>query len=423
MRYTAPVAILSAVIGISALLVFLAAGYETARNLGALVAGASAYSLMALNLLLATRAPVLEQGLGGLDQVYRLHKWTGITILACLLVHTQLKFVQLEGLVPPGSLAETAVSLAKPAFLVLALLIVLSAVKRLPRLKAEIPWMWWRVTHWLVIPVFLVITFHQVFVKAPFDSLSAIRIWLYGAGGLGLGAILWIVLAPWLRKRRYEVVRVTQLPGATQVTARPLRGALAARPGQFAYLSADRAGLREPHPFTLSRMGPSGTVEFCIQPAGDFTRRLRQTLQPGDRLRVEGGYGRFDFRRGGQRQIWLAGGIGITPFLAMADAFAADPGARSIVLVHAVRSADLAIDHGRLTALAQAQPGFAYHLHDSATHGRLTGEKLAGYVPFSVAEADLWYCGPKALRKSVLEQWRALGQRPRAVHFEEFEFR
>lgn len=416
-------ATLALFIVIPGLMVFSAVGYESARNQVALIAGTSAYSLIALNLLLATRLRALEGFYGGLDEVYKMHKWGGIAVLLLLLVHTQLKFVQLEGLVPPGSLAETAVDIAKPAFVALVFLIVLSVAKRLPRVKAELPWMWWRVTHWLIIPIFIILSFHQVFVKAPFESTSAIRLWLYGATVLGLGAIVWIIIKPWLSRRAYEVVDVTRLSEATQITARPKRRAITARPGQFAFLSAARAGLREPHPFTLSQLGSDGQVTFCIQPAGDFTRRLRETLQPGDSLKIEGGYGRFDFRRGGAQQIWLAGGIGITPFLAMAEAFAKEPGTKTIVLIHAVRHADLAIAGERLRDIARDLPGFTYELHESKTNGRLSAEKLDAYLPFPASGADFWYCGPKALRKAILSQWNAQGTRPRAVHFEEFEFR
>ena len=416
-------AIIAALVLVPAALVYLAAGYESPRNLVALMAGVAAFSLMAFNLLLAARLPGAEAMLGGLDQVYRLHKWSGIAILFLVLVHTQVRFVQLEGLVPPGSLAETAVELAKPAFMLLVVLLVLSAVKRVPFTRAELPWMWWRVTHWLIIPIFLVLGFHQMFVKAPFDSMSAIRLWLNLAALLGTGAIIWIIVAPWLRKRSYEIVGVTRLEGATELRARPLRRPIGARAGQFAFLSAAQAGLREPHPFTVSHLSDSGEIGFAIQPAGDFTRRLRDTLAPGDRLRLEGGYGRFDFRRGGQYQIWLAGGIGITPFLAMAEAYAKDPGTRQIVLVHAVRHAGLAINADRLQDIAAAHPGFHWQLHDSAAQGRLDAGKLAEYARFPLRDAELWYCGPKGLRKALQTAWRAQGDGPRRVHYEEFEFR
>lgn len=417
------ISILGAIAFVPAVLVFLAAGYESPRNILALTAGTVAYSLMTFNIVLATRLPKVEALLGGLDQVYQLHKWGGITILPLILIHTQLKFIQLEGIVPPGSLAETSVTFAKPAFFALVAVIVISAIKRVPRLRAELPWEWWRISHWLVAPIFLVLTFHQFFVKAPFDSTSAIRIWLAFAAIIGVFGLVWTAIAPWLRKRRYKVSAVNKLAGATHVIARPLRRPIRAREGQFAFVSAAKAGLRGPHPFTLSKLGADGTIEFCIQPAGDFTKRLRDVLQPGDTLQIEGGYGRFDFQRGGQRQIWLAGGIGITPFLAMAEAYARSSSDRQVVLIHAVRSSDLGIGTDRLHEIANMHSGFTFYLHDSATQGRLDAAKIAALLPFSPQEAELFFCGPKVLRHSIASQWAKTGKTPKTVHFEEFEFR
>jgi len=417
------ISILGAIALVSAVLVFLEAGYETPHNILALTAGTVAYSLMTFNILLAARLPKVEAVLGGLDQVYQLHKWGGMTILPLILIHTQLKFIQLEGIVPPGSLAETSVAFAKPAFLALVAVIVISAIKRVPRLRAELPWEWWRVTHWLVAPIFLVLTFHQFFVKAPFESTSAIRIWLAFAAILGVSGLIWAAMAPWLRKRQYEVSAINKLPDATHIIARPLGRPIRAREGQFAFVSAAKAGLRGPHPFTLSKLGADGTIEFCIQPAGDFTKRIRDVLQPGDTLQIEGGYGRFDFQRGGQKQIWLAGGIGITPFIAMAEAYARSPGDRQVVLIHAVRSSDLGIGAGRFQQIANMHSGFTFLLHDSATQGRLDAAKIAAQLPFSHQDAELFFCGPKVLRRAITSQWGKTGETPKPVHFEEFEFR
>jgi predicted ferric reductase len=49
---------------------------------------------------------------------------------------------------------------------------------------------------------------------------------------------------------------------------------------------------------------------------GDFTNRLREVVGPGMPARVSRPQGRFDREQGSERQIWIAGGIGITPFLA-----------------------------------------------------------------------------------------------------------
>ena len=56
-------------------------------------------------------------------------------------------------------------------------------------------------------------------------------------------------------------------------------------------------------------------LEVSIRSAGDFTRELHEELQPGTPAKATGPFGGFDYRRGGQEQIWIAGGIGVTPFM------------------------------------------------------------------------------------------------------------
>lgn len=401
---------------------------QSLRNMTALSAGTIAFTLMALNLFLAARPAGLEQALGGLDRVYRLHRVIGIAVLVLVLVHTQYKFQQLSGVLPPGTLGEIAVQIAKPAFYLLVALLLLSAIKRLPGLRLELPWGLWRFSHRLMGPIFAVLAVHQLLVLAPFTPASPIGQWLVLMSMTGLGAWLWTLFGPSLRRAAYVVDDVIRHPGATLVTASPAGRGIRAAPGQFAFVSARRSGLSEPHPFTLSRVGADRSVEFSIQPVGDFTRQLRKTLQPGDRLRLEGGYGRFTQRKAGARQVWLAGGIGITPFLAMAEGLAAAPAPADtpgpqVVLIHSARNREAAVGAERLAALARDLPGFDYHLHDSSTEGRLSAESLLARLPFAMTEAELWVCGPVALRRAMLEQLKAAGQSPARVHHEEFEFR
>ena len=42
---------------------------------------------MALVMLLALRLPLLDRLMGGMDQVYRLHKWTGIAAALTAIAH------------------------------------------------------------------------------------------------------------------------------------------------------------------------------------------------------------------------------------------------------------------------------------------------------------------------------------------------
>src|SRR6266540_1938362 len=53
--------------------------------------------------------------------------------------------------------------------------------------------------------------------------------------------------------------------------------------------------------------------------SGSSCRRLheraKRRLAAGTPARVAGTFGGFDYRSGGREQIWIAGGIGVTPFV------------------------------------------------------------------------------------------------------------
>lgn len=85
--------------------------------------------------------------------------------------------------------------------------------------------------------------------------------------------------------------------------------------GQFAFVTFDeREGA---HPFTISSAWQDdGRLMFLIKALGDYTHRLAPSLKVGDTVTVEGPYGRFQFEGAARRQIWIGGGIGISPFVA-----------------------------------------------------------------------------------------------------------
>ena len=48
---------------------------------------------------------------------------------------------------------------------------------------------------------------------------------------------------------------------------------------------------------------------------GDYTQSLKN-LKPGTIAEIEGAFGKFSYTHyGDSPQIWIAGGIGVTPFL------------------------------------------------------------------------------------------------------------
>lgn len=403
------------------LLAYFATGHLPGTTFPVIALGATAFSLMALNLVLATRLPGLDGLFGGLDRVYFAHKWMGITVLVCAALHQQIK-INTPGQQVMQSLSALSIEVAQISFYTLLVLVLTSFFKRLPRLNFEIPYGVWRWSHRLLGGVFAGLGFHQFFVKAPFDNNALLASYLNIMAAVGIISFVYSQLAPWLRTKGYRVAKITKHAAATIVDLEPKGRGIRPRPGGFAFVSFAARGLRETHPFTVSQIKPNGGIQFSIRGLGDFTRHLRDGLTEGTSARVSGGYGRFDYARGGATQVWVAAGIGITPFLAWADSLTAD-NKDQIQLIYCIRNDAEAVGVDRLTAAAERMAGFAFTLHKSESDGRFDAEKLIACVPFNVTKASLWFCGPPPLRVSLQKGLKAAGKSPRSVHFERFEFR
>lgn len=403
-------------------------GAQTYAPYGADVAigialGAASIAAMSLALVLSARPRWAEPLFGGLDRMYEVHKWLGIAALALMIGHNTFE-PELENVVRETRLGEFASDVGEVAFNGLIGLILISWIKRIPFTRLELPWPIWRFTHRFTGLLFAVAAFHQLAIDQPAGLDGTLGLYLNALSLAGLAAWLFMqFVAPYLRPRAFVLENIDQHGMVAEVTLRPEGRALRWRPGQFAFLSASDVGMAEAHPFTIaSAPSADGRLRFTIKSLGNWTRRLPERLSPGKRLRVEGPYGRFVFRRRVRRQVWLAGGIGITPFLAWAEALT-DADQQEIALVWVVTTRPEAFAAERLATIAARHPGLTVHVMASAEDGCLTAQRLIQLVPFPLCESELFYCGPAGLRDAVVSGLQATGQRPRRVHHEVFALR
>ena len=251
-------------------------------------------------------------------------------------------------------------------------------------------------------------------------ALPLMRVWVYGVASLGLAAYVFreTVEPAILQRHRYRVgepVRVAK--DVLEIPLEPEKGPITHVPGQFAFVRLEGGPTREQHPFTIS-IGPSdGRLRFSVKSSGDYTRALHDHLAAGSLARVEGPYGRFDFRGAGPRQLWLAGGIGITPFLAFLPAVETD---RDVRLVWTVRSSADAVYLDEMTRTLAARPRIVFDLHTTETDGRLMLSDLHIEQP---RELSVFICGPVPMRDAFIEQLLDLGVRRQRIHYEEFSLR
>ena len=398
------------------------APYGTETALG-IALGSASIAAMSLTLVLSTRPSWIEPLFGGLDRMYGVHKWLGIAALALMIAHNTIE-PELEDVVRETRLGDIAADVGEFALNGFIGLILLSWFKRVPFTRLELPWPLWRFTHRFTGLLFAVAAFHQFAIDQPEGLDGTLGLYLNTLSAAGIVAWLFTQLVgPFLRPRDFVVTQVEPHGAVTELTLRPAGRPLRWRPGQFAFVSAPDAGMGEAHPFTIaSAPRADGTLRFGIKALGGWTRRLPTRLASGQRLRVEGPYGRFVFRKRVRRQVWLAGGIGITPFLAWAEALT-DADQQEITLVWAVTTRAEAFAAERLTAIAARHPGLTVHIVASAEDGRLTAARLAQLTPFPLRDAELFYCGPAGLRDAIVSDLQATGQRPRRIHHEAFELR
>jgi predicted ferric reductase len=176
------------------------------------------------------------------------------------------------------------------------------------------------------------------------------------------------------------------------------------RAGQFAFVTFDR--FEGAHPFTIAAADHGDrTVIFEIKGLGNYTRGLTSRLNPGQRVRVEGPYGRFQLSRVNARaqQIWVAGGIGVTPFIAWLESLQDEPEkAPRADLHYCTRGAERDPLVARVRALCAELPGIRLHIHDAARGERLSDEHLAAATT-ATKRTEVWFCGPRGLGASLQE--------------------
>ncbi len=416
---------------------FAFAAFWPTRSAMVQYSGVLVMSAMSLAVILAARPGLAERLFGGLDKSYRLHKWLGISALVLSVLHwlwaqgpkwaVGLGWLERPARRAGGQTAEglaallraqrgLAESLGEWTFYACVLLIVLALLPR-------VPYRWFFRTHRLLALAYLVLVYHAVVLTQPAYWATPLGV----LGGLLLlaGSIAALLsLTRHIGRRRQVLGRIESLRHHPDNRVLAVRIRLEGdwpghRAGQFAFVTFDK---REgPHPFSISSAWQGdGCLEFAIKGIGDYTRELPQRLHVGDPVRVEGPYGCFDFTSRKAGQIWVAGGIGIAPFLARLRSLDGRSDAQPIDLFYCTSepAAEFIEELRRLAAAARVE----LHLVIAERDGRLTPEQLRQRVPDWPAR-DLWFCGPSAFGQCLRRDLRAHGMPAGDFHQELFEMR
>lgn len=195
-------------------------------------------------------------------------------------------------------------------------------------------------------------------------------------------------------------------------------------PGQYIGLSLTIDGERVRRNYSLSDAanGHSYRISVKREAQGKVSRFLHDQLQPGDRVMLSTPSGEFTLDDSARPVNLITAGVGITPAMAMLEAYA---GARPIRFIHAAISGEHHAFRERVNTLAEQHSDVsAYYLYEERREG--DGAHSQGRVRQDLLErilhrdGDCYFLGPLPFMQAVKQQLSALKIPEDRQHFEFF---
>jgi predicted ferric reductase len=379
-------------------------------------------AMFSVSLILISRIPFLEPYFGGLDRIFQAHRHLGIFGFLLMLIHPLALAVRFI----PVSVTEAGKFLVPSADDVPKTLGIIALLLMMGLIGATL-FAHWRYqvllkTHRVLGIAFMFGVAHALFIPSDISGNIVLTVYCGGLALFAIGAYLYrTVLKGAIPKHHYVVKQVRALSSqVTEVTLDPVNTPLTFKPGQFVFVSFKDAVVgREVHPFSISSAPHERELRLTIKALGDWTSVVSK-LSRGVSAEIEGPFGGFtEARAETDNEVWVAGGIGITPFLSRARALAKTGTHKHIDFYYTAQNQHEMLFLPELLGIAEQNPSMRIIPHVADTDGFLTATAMQEKSG-SLGLRDIFVCGPPMMMQSIIRQCRELGVRSSRIHAEEF---
>ncbi len=376
---------------------------------------------LALTLVLSTRWTVAEDMFGGLDKVYKTHHLLGIGSFVLLVLHPFLFAAELLpdwsaffGMFMVGS--DIALNAGVIGLYVMVFAFLFIALIKLPYHI----WLW---THRVLGLAILFGGAHAFLIGSDMGSFRPLQIWMLVWIAIGSVSALYAIIFYKLLGPRY-FYRVSKVRIVRDVVELFLQPAAKKRlqfvAGQFVSLQLQsKAVSRESHPFSIVSAPTDEVVRLAAKQLGDYTTQLTQ-VQPGELAVLYGPNGRLGCHLT-PAEVWVAGGIGITPFMSMAQAFGQQQVPKSVTLFYVVRKRSEAVFLAELEKIAAVKPQLKVVLWESSKQDRLSAAIIDTQANLARISA-VRLCGPVPMMVSLTAQLQQYNIPVAKIYYEDFAF-
>lgn len=390
-------------------------------------------AMMALQFALTTRFKWLKAPYGA-DIVYHFHRQISFVALILILTHPIILFI-----FSPDTLSLLMIwSAPWRARAAVAAVISLLAVVGLSvwRKKLKIEYNRWRIWHGILASAAVAFAMVHILLVGHYVDLPWKRLLWVGYGVFWVGLLIYTrLLKPiMLLRKPYKVIDVKQeLGNAWSLTIEPVNHqGLQFQPGQFAWITVRNSPFADAeHPFSISSSAEDqGKITFTIKELGDFTKTIK-FLKTGELVYVDGPFGSFTVDRhpNAREFVFIAGGIGITPFMSMLRTFADRKEKRPLTLIFANKAYDQITFRDELESLKSKLNLKVVHVLEkpkaewSEEVGFINQEILLRNLPeFKQRnKMEIFICGPAPMMNAVEKILDNLGVWSGDFHSERFD--
>ena len=384
--------------------------------------GAASFIFFGFSLFFVTKLRKLEDCVGGLDKAFQYHQFLGKVGFVCLLIHVftfALKWAS-RGVTSYFLYVlplhdRLSMNLGSYAFIFTTLILTITIFKLLP-------YHIWKRVHRLMGVVFF-LSFLHFFLSYKTLGSGLSNAILYFAAFIGLVSVIYkqFLFPFFVRYFKYTVVKTEVISETLQkITLRTKNRTIRFFPGQYAFIHFEEAKFsQEQHPFTLARNGESNDLFIYVKNRGDYTEAIRGSLQPNWTAFLEGPYGRLDYRSH-QKQIWIAGGIGIALFLSWMHSVKPNHGKTIDLFFCCHNRADLAVLE-EFEVLKQGVSGIQVFTFCSEDNKRLSTDEIIKACP-DYKKRKFFMCGPRKLTYDMRKKLVGLSVKKTNIEYEDFNF-
>jgi len=412
--------ILSILSLIPAVIWMFSSPYFSIRSFGD-VAGLCGMAMFSLVMILSARLKFFEKFFKGINESYTAHHFFGGLAFVLLLFHPL--FLAYNYLLV--SFNEAALFLLPGqswpknfGILGLFVMIVTLVITFYTKLKYQV----WKFTHKFLGIAFIFAFLHTFFIGADIATNQVLKIYLFVLGILAIITYFYRTLFAdyFVRVFEYIVKDVNQnKDNIWEIELTPRKKEIKFVPGQFGFVKFFSKELgKEPHPFSFSSAG-GNPLKIAVKELGDYTGKIGN-LKLGDLVAVEGPFGAFSLKNhSNKKQVWIAGGVGVTPFLSMLRSVTEKDSDYKIYLYYSVKNENSLAFREEISEITQKYKNLKVNFWVTEERGFLTAKAVKEEI-LDLEERDVLICGPSLMMSALEKQLIDQGVNGKKIHMEEF---